>query len=193
MQIVFATGMNVTDVLGLVWSDFYHEKDKYYIRTNKVMERMYEKELQFLPKDYVIQKYVHDKKIKLKTQVVHHYVDKENIYSIPCALYELKVDDETYEKAKNHVDDMMENADCYRYNVLGLILCRMNIAYDRKRRYFCSEFLSEVLEKSNAIEHPKHPSLMRPADYTNIDGINCLFDGKLHELKSSIRPGYQYC
>ena len=43
----------------------------------------------FLPKDYVIQKYVHDKKIKLKTQVVHHYVDKENIYSIPCALYEL--------------------------------------------------------------------------------------------------------
>lgn len=89
MQIVFATGMNVTDVLGLVWSDFYHEKDKYYIRTNKVMERMYEKELQFLPKDYVIQKYVHDKKIKLKTQVVHHYVDKENIYSIPCALYEL--------------------------------------------------------------------------------------------------------
>jgi len=34
---------------------------------------------------------------------------------------------------------------------------------------------------------------MRPADYTNIDGINCLFDGKLHELKSSIRPGYQYC
>ena len=61
----------------------YHEKDKYYIRTNKVMERMYEKELQFLPKDYVIQKYVHDKKIKLKTQVVHHYVDKENIYSAP--------------------------------------------------------------------------------------------------------------
>ena len=51
MQIVFATGMNVTDVLGLVWSDFYHEKDKYYIQTNKVMERMYEKELQFLPKD----------------------------------------------------------------------------------------------------------------------------------------------
>ena len=90
----------------------------------------------------------------------------EKCNHIPCALYELKVNEETYEKARSHVDDMMENADCYRYN---------------------------VLEKSNAIELPKHPSLMRPADYTNIDGINCLFDGKLHELKSSIRPGYQYC
>lgn len=89
MQIVFATGMNVTDVLGLVWSDFYHEEDKYYIRTNKVMERMYEKELKFLPRNYVIQKYAQDKKIKSKTQLVHHYVEKENIYCIPCALYVL--------------------------------------------------------------------------------------------------------
>ena len=112
---------------------------------------------------------------------------------IPCALYELKVDDETYEKAKNHVDDMMENADCYRYNVLGLLLCRMNIAYDRKSHYFCSEFVSEVLEMSNALELPKHPSLMRPADYTKIEELNCLFDGKLHELKRSIQPDYEYC
>ena len=66
----------------------------------------------------------------------------EKCNHIPCALYELKVNEETYEKARSHVDDMMENADCYRYNVLGLILCRMNIAYDRKRRYFCSEFVS---------------------------------------------------
>ena len=117
----------------------------------------------------------------------------EKCNHIPCALYELKVDDETYEKAKNHVDDMMENADCYRYNVLGLLLCRMNIAYDRKSHYFCSEFVSEVLEMSNALELPKHPSLMRPADYTKIEELNCLFDGKLHELKRSIQPDYEYC
>ena len=117
----------------------------------------------------------------------------EKCNHIPCALYELKVDNETYEKAKSHVDEMMENADYYKYNLLGLILCRMNIAYDRKSHYFCSEFVSEVLEKSNALELPKHPSLMRPADYTKMKELNCLFDGKLHELKSSIQSNYQYC
>ena len=54
----------------------------------------------------------------------------------------------------------------------------MNIAYDRKSHYFCSEFVSEVLEMSNALELQKHPSLMRPADYTKIEELNCLFDGK---------------
>lgn len=117
----------------------------------------------------------------------------EKCNHIPCALYELKVDNETYEKAKSHVDEMMENADYYKYNLLGLILCRMNIAYDRKSHYFCSEFVSEVLEKSNALELPKHPSLMRPADYTKMKELNCLFDGKLHELKGSIQANYQYC
>lgn len=117
----------------------------------------------------------------------------EKCNHIPCALYELKVDNKTYEKAKKYVNEMIENADDYRYNILGLILCRMNIAYDRKSYYFCSEFVSEVLLESNALKLPKHPSLMRPADYTKIEGLNCLFDGKLHELKRNIKPTYQYC
>ena len=30
-------------------------------------------------------------------------------------------------------------------------------------------------------------------DYTKIEELNCLFDGKLHELKRSIQPDYEYC
>lgn len=117
MQIVFATGMNVTDVLGLVWSDFYHEKDKYYIRTNKMMERMYEKELFFLPESYVIKKYVHDKKIKSKTQVVHHYVDKENIYSIPRTLYELL---QNWKKRSKDIFQFDTSPDALMFTTFGI-------------------------------------------------------------------------
>ena len=112
---------------------------------------------------------------------------------IPCALYTLTVKKEIYYKAKFILESILNHSQDYKYNLMGLILCKLEVPYRRNHYYFCSEFVSEVLEKSNAIELPKHPSLMRPADYTNIDGINCLFDGKLHELKSSIRPGYQYC
>ena len=76
---------------------------------------------------------------------------------------------------------------------MGLILCKLEVPYRRNHYYFCSEFVSEVLEMSNALELPKHPSLMRPADYTKIEELNCLFDGKLHELKRSIQPDYEYC
>ena len=106
----------------------------------------------------------------------------EKCNHIPCALYELKVNEETYEKARSHVDDMMENADCYRYNVLGLLLCRMNIAYDRKSHYFCSEFVSEILAYSQAIELPKLPCLMKPSDYLLFEELECLYQGNIGEL-----------
>ena len=42
---------------------------------------------------------------------------------IPCAVYKIEVDEETYLKAKGEVEQMLKNADYYRFNILGLWLC----------------------------------------------------------------------
>ena len=101
---------------------------------------------------------------------------------IPCALYELKVDDAVYWEARREVEQMMADAPSYRFNVLGLFLCRLNIPFHRERRYFCSEFVSEVLNRSKALPLPKEPSLMRPNDYTKIPALFCRFEGRLNIL-----------
>lgn len=101
---------------------------------------------------------------------------------IPCALYELRVTDEVYDAAKKEVEMMMEEASKYYFSVIGLILCRLNIPYRRKYRYFCSEFVSEILSRSRALPLPKAPSLMRPNDYTEIPDLSCRYEGKLHNL-----------
>lgn len=95
---------------------------------------------------------------------------------IPCALYELQVSDEVYIAARTEVEQMMHDAPSYRFSVIGLILCRLNIPFHRDRRYFCSEFVSEVLPL------PKEASLMRPNDYTKIPALSCLFEGRLNLL-----------
>ena len=101
---------------------------------------------------------------------------------LPCALYELKVEDEVYEHAKAEVDGMMAVSSLYHYNIMGLIFCRFNIPWKRKFHYFCSEFVSEILKKSNALTLPKEPSLMRPGDYTKMSNLTCLFEGELYDL-----------
>ena len=57
---------------------------------------------------------------------------------IPCALYELEVTDEVYDAAKKEVDSMMEEASKYYFNIIGLILCRLNIPLRRNNKCFCS-------------------------------------------------------
>lgn len=101
---------------------------------------------------------------------------------IPCAVYELKVSEETYENAIGEVEQIIEKADQYHFNIIGLLLCRFNIPYHRKHYFFCSQFVSEVLQRSRAVKLPKDTSLMRPIDYTRLPGLFCRFEGYLSDL-----------
>lgn len=105
---------------------------------------------------------------------------------IPCALYELKVSEEVYQRAKRRVERMMTKRKKYRFSILGLLLCRLGIPFHRSHRYFCSEFVSSVLSKSGALVLPKDASLMRPNDYTGLPELTCRFEGRLCVLKKKL-------
>ena len=101
---------------------------------------------------------------------------------IPCALYALEVSAEQYARAQQEVLRIIDRSDEYHFNILGLILCRMNIPLRRRRKFFCSQFVAEVLQRGNALTLPKAPSLMRPGDYAGLPGLKCLYQGTLQEL-----------
>lgn len=103
-------------------------------------------------------------------------------WKIPCAVYELQVSEEAYEQAIHEVEQIMKNADEYHYNIIGLIFCRLNIPLRRRRHFFCSQFVSEVLKRSNALDLPKDTTLMKPGDYMRMPELFCCFTGYMSEL-----------
>ena len=107
------------------------------------------------------------------------FLQRENI---PCALYALEVSDEAYARARRRAEHMMNHGHLYQFNTLGLLLCWLRIRWQRRRHYFCSQFVSEVLEKSGAMELPKDSTLMHPSDYTRLPGLECLYTGPLSQL-----------
>ena len=102
--------------------------------------------------------------------------------NIPCALYALEVTDEAYARAKRRADHMMNHGELYRFNSVGLLLCALHIRWNRRRHYFCSQFVSEVLQKSGALELPKPSALMHPSDYAELPELRCLYRGTLAGL-----------
>lgn len=104
---------------------------------------------------------------------------------IPCALYALEVEDEAYYNARHMVKHMMSRRKTYGFNIIGLFLCRLNIPLRRRRHYFCSQFVSEVLKRSNAVKLPKDTGLMRPADYTKMPELTLIFKGNMKQLVHS--------
>lgn len=102
--------------------------------------------------------------------------------NIPCALYALEVTDEAYARAKRRADHMMNHGELYRFNSVGLLLCALHIRWNRRRHYFCSQFVSEVLQKSGSLDLPRHSTLMRPNDYAAMPQLRCLYSGRLAGL-----------
>ena len=102
--------------------------------------------------------------------------------NVPCALYALEVTDEAYARARRRAEHMMAHGNLYRFNVIGLALCGLHIRWKRRRHYFCSQLVGEVLEKSGSVELPKHATLMRPNDYSEMEQLQCVFKGRLADL-----------
>ena len=100
----------------------------------------------------------------------------------PCALYALEGSDEAYSHALHRAEEFMRHSEEYSFNTLGLILCGLHIRWQRRHHYFCSQFVSEVLEQSGALALPKDSTLMHPNDYALLPQLKCLYKGRLADL-----------
>lgn len=111
---------------------------------------------------------------------------------IPCVLYELKVSDEVYFAAKKEAERIVGNSAEYHFNIVGLVLCHLKIPFVRRHHYFCSQFVSEILIKSEAMKLPKAATLMKPADYMQLSELRCLYRGQLKDLRRIVYKDKKY-
>lgn len=103
-----------------------------------------------------------------------------------CVLYKLDIEDKKYNKLDKVINKMMKNTKL-RYNILGLLCCRLGFAFERQNHMFCSEFVCWVLVKSDIIYLEKSRSLYKPSDLMQIDGIEEAYKGTLFELDKFLK------
>ena len=66
---------------------------------------------------------------------------------------------------------------CYSEEKIEIIvLCLLHIPYKFENKYFCSQFVAEILSRAGAIELKKKETLYLPGQL--IDGFECLYSQK---------------
>lgn len=94
-----------------------------------------------------------------------------------CQLYALKVSNKVYNAIKKIIESFKKRKEELKYSKKGLAFCFFKIPYKNKNKYFCSQFVATVLEKSKAIKLRKNSSLYLPKDFAKIPSAECLFTG----------------
>lgn len=99
-----------------------------------------------------------------------------------CAIYRVEVSEDEYENMKRAVEMFIRNRKMYGYNLLGLIGIILNIPLKRKNKFFCTQFVATMLQKSGVHDFGKDPSLVTPSDFYEIEDLIPVYEGRLSDL-----------
>lgn len=96
-----------------------------------------------------------------------------------CRVYRVPVSEEGYRRTVKILNYMQSNAGYYHYNLFGVALCAVKISHKRKARFFCSQFVAELLQRAGAVTLQKPAHMMRPADLLDLPELELIYEGPL--------------
>ena len=97
-----------------------------------------------------------------------------------CCILEIPVTDEDYAAMKEAVGRFLQNREIYRYNLGGIIGYAVGVRIKRKRHYFCSQFVSSILNSAEFWNLA--PEYTKPMDFLKIPGSRLIFEGSIRDF-----------
>jgi len=116
----------------------------------------------------------------------HERLDTGVFKNASCQLLSLDVTPEQYKKMRERVAHIEKNQIKYKYNFLGLFGARFNFKVDRKYAYFCSEFVSKVLQEVGLFPEDFPSHLVHPTDLVRHINLKVEYQGPLSEYLKNI-------
>lgn len=100
----------------------------------------------------------------------------------PCCIYEMEFSQKTYEAVKHTIHGFISKKYLYHYAKLGVIFGLFHIPIIQKHHYFCSQFVAEVLESTDAAHLEKSSALYYPCDLMKLPNKTKIFEGNLESF-----------
>ncbi len=156
----------------------YYTKDK-YVHVSLSLDDSFEKMYSFgriYPSNPFIGGLVEE---NLKDGVYKRFQNSQ------CVIYKIEVSNKQHSLLIEELEKFLKDQKKYKYSLLGLIGVALQRPIKRPNRYFCSEFVSHLLIKSNIYNSNKIPSLTKPSDLLDINHKEFIYEGLIYNYEVS--------
>ena len=96
-------------------------------------------------------------------------------FKVPYSVYVTFVSDDNIERMKRRLEYFVNNAADMKYSFTGLIRVFFKLKSPKKKHWFCSAFVAEILSAGKSLA--KDSTLYRPQMSTSVDDIEFLISG----------------
>lgn len=88
----------------------------------------------------------------------------------------MQVSEKAYSIIREEIKGFLMNQSKFGYAKIGIILCMLHIPYKFKNKYFCSQFVAEILSRVEEVTLRKKESLYLPNHF--LSETECVFPNK---------------
>lgn len=116
---------------------------------------------------------------------VHEYIDKgtfKRFYKTRAKVYSLEITEQQYEFIKNYIEQVKNNKENYKFNVIGLFAAGFHKKINKQKSFYCAEFVKYVMEKADI--KTDLPDIVKPEDFKNIKELQEIYGGLLRKYQS---------
>ena len=106
--------------------------------------------------------------------------------SIPCEIYRINVTAEQKNEYNRIIRHFADHRNIYSYNILGLLAVYLDIEWNRKKNFLCSQFVAYTMDKIG-IQLDKPFCLYKPDDFRKFPGAVLIYSGELNDFYHVMR------
>lgn len=115
---------------------------------------------------------------------VHENPSSTMMSNAKCIIFCCDVTEEQYIFMKQQVAHYQCNKNYYKYNFIGLFGVACGFRLNRENAFFCSQFVSTLLERAGLSLNGQPPCLMKPTDLANLSFLHKYYVGTMRQYLS---------
>lgn len=81
-----------------------------------------------------------------------------------------------------HLETMYNRRQQYRYDIIGLLLAAFKVKYTRKNKYYCSEWVKEMLLRHKVAKKSQFKKITKPIHFMDLDDTKLIYRGRLKDF-----------
>ena len=98
----------------------------------------------------------------------------------------LEIDEEKYNSIQKRIDYMVSNKGDFGYNYLGLFFAWFKIVIKSDKRYYCSEFIKDILAEQNIEGSEALRDIPQPVHFLELPNAEIVYCGKLRDYSPAL-------
>jgi len=103
-----------------------------------------------------------------------------------CIVLYKAISEEQHRALKEELRAMYRDKMRYGYNYMGVMMAGVKQIYkSRHERYYCSEFVREMLIRHGIEDAARFPDIVKPLDLLNLQNSRIVYRGKLRDYRAN--------